>query len=66
MSATRQRISSTRPVGMARPAGGVIDTSALRPLPATNKYIASTHSLAPIAIQRWEAEGGALDPIRHA
>ena len=45
---------------------GVADVSAARQLIGTGMGSADARHLAPFAIQRWEAEGGALGAISHA
>lgn len=64
MSATRNRLPSTRPIGMTTPSS-VADTSGARQWIRTRMRSGDARHLAPIAIQRWEAEGGALGAISH-
>ena len=61
MSATIAILPDTpaRPIGVS-PQSGVADMSAARQLFGTGTGSADVLGLAPIAIQRWESEGGAL------
>jgi len=49
----------TRPIGMTA-SSGVAEISAAAQLRGTDMASANTLGLTPVAIQRWEAEGGAL------
>jgi hypothetical protein len=64
MSATRNRLPDTRSIGMTTPSSGT-DTSGARQWIRIRMRSADARHLAPIAIQRWEAEGGALDAVSH-
>ena len=59
MSAARMRLPDARTIGVTTPSGGA-DTSAARALISSDMRSADTRHVAPITIQRWEAEGGAL------
>jgi hypothetical protein len=64
MSATRNHLPNTRPIGMTTPSV-VADTSGARQWIGLGMRSADARQLAPIAIQRWEAEGGALGAVSH-
>jgi hypothetical protein len=61
MSTTPETVPNapTRPIGMTA-SPGVADIAAVGQLRGTDMISADARRLAPIAIQRWEAEGGAL------
>jgi hypothetical protein len=67
MSTTPETVPNTptRPIGMTA-SSGVANMSAAGQLLGTDIVSADARRLAPIAIQRWEAEGGALGAISHA
>lgn len=65
MSATRKQVRNARPIGMTPPSG-VTNMPAAHQLIATEMRSPDFRHLAPIAIQRWEAEGGALGVKPHA
>jgi hypothetical protein len=67
MSATTERtpVAPPLPIGVTTPFGGADMSATPQPL-GTGMGSADARHLAPIAIQRWEAEGGALGAIPHA
>ena len=63
MSATTARLpdAPTLPIGVTTQSG-VADMSAAHQLFGTGTGSADDRGLPPIAIQRWESDGGALPP----